>query len=139
MKEIEYFSYRKYFNKKKLEQQPFLCMHIFPTTFYTFQGRANFSTSSRPGWLSFPIILKIARMTSKQRPHQHFELLNFLDHPNNVLFITKGWMIKPKICGPGPTGPWAEYAPAFPTIVNEETFFIFYLFCFLIIYLLYII
>ena len=39
-------------------------------------------------------------------------------------------MIKPKICGPGPTDPWAEYAPAFPTIFNEETFLIFFLFFF---------
>ena len=38
------------------------------------RGVASFSTSSRPGWLSLPHILKIARMTSPHWPRQHFEL-----------------------------------------------------------------
>ena len=42
-------------------------------------------------------------------------------------------MIKSKISGSGPTGLCTGYAPAFPTIFNEETFFIFFLFFFLII------
>ena len=40
LKELEDFSYRKSFNKQKLEQQ-FFFMHIFPITFYTFQGRSQ--------------------------------------------------------------------------------------------------
>ena len=51
--------------------------------FYFCRGIASFFTSCRPGWLSFPHILKIARMTSLHWPHQHFELLSFLAHPNN--------------------------------------------------------
>ena len=39
-------------------------------------------TSCRPGWLSFPHILKIAWMT--HWPQQHLELLSFLPHPNNA-------------------------------------------------------
>ena len=35
-------------------------------------NRASSSTSCRPGWLSFPRILKIARLTSTHWPHQHF-------------------------------------------------------------------
>ena len=38
------------------------------------RGVASFSTSCRPGRLSFPYILKLARMTSMHWPHQHFEL-----------------------------------------------------------------
>ena len=41
------------------------------------RGVASFSTSSRPGWLSLPHILKIARMTSPHWPRQHFELNSF--------------------------------------------------------------
>ena len=41
------------------------------------RGVASFSTSSKPGWLSLPHILKIARMTSPHWPHQHFELKAF--------------------------------------------------------------
>ena len=43
-----------------------------------FRGVASFLTNCRPGWLSFPHILKIAHMTSTYWPHQHFELLRFL-------------------------------------------------------------
>ena len=38
------------------------------------RGVASFSTSSKPGRLSLPHILKIARMTSPRWPRQHFEL-----------------------------------------------------------------
>ena len=48
------------------------------------RGVANFSTSCKTGWLSFPHIMKIARMTSTHWPHQHFELLSFLAPPNNA-------------------------------------------------------
>ena len=58
------------------------------------RGVARFSTSCRPGWLSFPHILKNAHVTSTHRPHQHFELLSFLAHPNNALFNTSGRVIK---------------------------------------------
>ena len=50
------------------------------------RGVARFSTRCRPGWLSFPHILKNAHVSSTHRPHQHFELLSFLAHPNNALF-----------------------------------------------------
>ena len=46
-------------------------------TSLTFRDVASFLASCRPGWLSFPHILKIARMTSTHWPHQHFELLCF--------------------------------------------------------------
>ena len=58
------------------------------------RGVARFSTSCRPGWLSFPHILKNAHVTSTHWPHQHFELLSFLAHPNNALFNTSGRVIK---------------------------------------------
>ena len=38
--------------------------------------------------LNLPHILRIVRMTSIHWPHQHFELLSFLVHPNNAHFIT---------------------------------------------------
>ena len=78
-----------------------------------FRGVASFWTNYRPGWLSFPHILKIACITSTHWPHQHFELLGFLAYPNNAWFIKKGRVIKPKIWGPWSTGLWAGYAPAF--------------------------
>ena len=62
------------------------------------RGVATFSTIWRPGWLSFPHILKFARMTSTHWPHQHFELLSLLPHPSNALFSTSGKVIKPNIC-----------------------------------------
>ena len=49
-----------------------------------FRGVASFSTSCRPGRLSFPHILKIALMTSTHWPHQRFELLSFIVHPSNA-------------------------------------------------------
>ena len=58
------------------------------------RGVARFSTSCRPGWLSFPHILKNAHVTSTHWPHQHFELLSFLAHPNNALFNTSGRVIE---------------------------------------------
>ena len=54
------------------------CPGCLSHIFFPTRGIASFSTSCRPGWLSFPHILKIARMTSTHRPHQHFELLSFL-------------------------------------------------------------
>ena len=44
-------------------------------------GVASFSISSRPGWLSFPHILKVSRMINPRCAPQHFELLSFLAHP----------------------------------------------------------
>ena len=44
-------------------------------------GVASFSISSRPGWLSFPHILKVSRMINPPFAPQHFELLSFLAHP----------------------------------------------------------
>ena len=46
-------------------------------------------TSCRPVWLSFSHILKMARMTSRHWPQQHFELLSFLAHPtmHNLLQV----------------------------------------------------
>ena len=38
----------------------------------------------RHGWLSFPHFLIFAPMTNTHRPHQHFQLLSFLAHPNNA-------------------------------------------------------
>jgi len=48
------------------------------------RGVASFLTCCRPGWISFSHTLKIARMTMTHWPHQHFELLSFLAHPNNA-------------------------------------------------------
>ena len=59
------------------------------------KGVASFSTTWRPGWRSFPRILKIARMTSTHWPHQHFELLSFISHPNNDQWSSQ------KLVGPG--------------------------------------
>ena len=50
-------------------------------------SHCSFSTSCRPGWLSFPHnYTEIAHMTSTHWPHQHCELLSFLAQPNNTLF-----------------------------------------------------
>ena len=68
------------------------------------RGIASFSISCRPGWLSFPHILRIARITSTHWLHQHFELWSFLTHPKNAQFITNKRVIKPKICRP-----WVGY------------------------------
>ena len=45
-----------------------------------YRGVASFSTSCKPGWLSLPHILKIARMTiaSTHWLHQYFELFTKL-------------------------------------------------------------
>ena len=91
-------NFMKQFNKKQMLQP-------------LAKGVASFSTSCRPGWLSFSHILKTARMTSTHWP-QLTELLNFLAHSNNALFNTNGRVIKSKICRPGPTALWAGYAPA---------------------------
>ena len=85
---------------------------LLPKNTTRTRGVASFSTSCRPGRLSFTRILQIARMTSRHWPHQHFELLRFLAHPKNAkLFVASGKVIKPKICRPGPSGLWACYAP----------------------------
>ena len=52
--------------------------------FFLHQAGPYSQTCGRPGWLSFPHILKTARITSTHWPHQHFELLNFLAHPDNA-------------------------------------------------------
>ena len=49
-----------------------------------YRGVASFSTSCRPGWLSLPHILKIARMISTHWLQWHFELFSFLAHPSNA-------------------------------------------------------
>ena len=49
-----------------------------------YRGVASFSTSCRPGWLSLPHILKIARMISTHWLQRHFELFSFLAHPSNA-------------------------------------------------------
>ena len=83
------------------------CVIVFCRTIIhcVARGVASFSTSCRPGWLSFPQILKIVRMTSTHWPHQH------LVTPKTYNFFTSGRVIQPKICRPGPTGLWAGYAP----------------------------
>ena len=74
----------------------------------------NEDCSCRPGWLSVPHILKIARMTSTHWRHQTlWALKSFLAQANNTYFITSGRVIKPKICMSGPTGLWAGYTPDF--------------------------
>ena len=60
------------------------CIPFNYCKYTVFREVASFSTSCRPCWLVFWHILKIACMTSAQWPHQHFELLSFLAHPNNV-------------------------------------------------------
>ena len=50
----------------------------------TSRGVATFSTCCSPGWLHFHTSVKIAHMTNKHWPHQSFELLSFLAHPNNA-------------------------------------------------------
>ena len=52
--------------------------------FFPTRGVASFLTNCRPGWLSFPRILKITGMTSMHWPYQHFEFLSFLAQPNNM-------------------------------------------------------
>ena len=53
--------------------------------FFPTRGIASFSTGSRPGWLSFPHILKIACMTKYMHwPHQLFKLLIFLAQPDST-------------------------------------------------------
>ena len=49
----------------------------------TSRGVASFSTCCSPGWLHFHTSVKIAHMTNMHWPHQNFELLSFLAHPNN--------------------------------------------------------
>ena len=64
-------------------------------------GVASFSISTRPGWLSFPHILKIARMINPRCAPQHFELLSFLAHPTtHNLLPAVDWSNK-KFVGPG--------------------------------------
>ena len=58
-------------------------------TSLTYRDVASFSTSRRPGWLSFPHILKIARMTSTHWRHQHFELLCFFSSPQQLIIYCK--------------------------------------------------
>ena len=58
-------------------------------TSLTYRDIASFSTSCRPGWLSFPHILKIARMTRTHWPHQHFELLCFFSSPQQRIIYYK--------------------------------------------------
>ena len=82
------------------------------------RGIAIFSTSCRPGWLSFPHILKIAPMTSTHWPHQHQgcalrKLKGAQSHETvksrvaniwlkKLRFSSRPWalqsLIKPKIC-----------------------------------------
>ena len=57
----------------------FCCLHLSAN-----RGVTSFSTSCKPGWLSFPHIPKIALMARTHWPHQHFEPLSFLTHPNNA-------------------------------------------------------
>ena len=61
----------------------FTRFELLPKNTARTRGVASFSTSCRPGRLSFTRILQIARMTSRHLPHQDFELLSFLAHPNN--------------------------------------------------------
>ena len=75
------------------------------------RGIVSFSNSCKPDWLSFPHILKIARIHDWAQ--QHFEVLSFSAHLNNPQFITSGRVIKRKICRPRPTGLWAGYAPGY--------------------------
>ena len=64
---------------------------------FKYNGVASFSTSCRPGWLSFPHILKIARMTSTHWPHQR----SFSSTQQRIISYKPG-VIKPKIVvGPG--------------------------------------
>ena len=100
------------------------------------RGVASFSTSWRPGWLSFPIILEIAHMTSTQWPHQHFELLSFLAHPNNAYYYKR--LRDKKNCGPAglqvyalPTTlhfqpPWLLMRRLFYRVIISFTIIIFY-------------
>ena len=64
-------------------------LQIFPFTQHPFRVHAtlgvdSFSTSCRSCWISFPHILKTARMTSTHWPHQQFEVFSFLPHPDNT-------------------------------------------------------
>ena len=62
------------------------------------RGEASFSTRCRPGWQSFPNILKIAHMTSMHWPHQHFELR---DHPKMHHSLQAVEWLNKKFVGPG--------------------------------------
>ena len=62
-------------------KSPVCLSHIFFPT----RGIASFSTGCKPGWLSFPHILKIACMTKYMHwPHQLFKLLIFLAQPDST-------------------------------------------------------
>ena len=64
-------------------------------------GVASFSTSCRPGLLSFLRNLKIARMTSTHWSHQHFDLWSFLlNLTAHSLLLAVEWS-KQKLEGPG--------------------------------------
>ena len=64
-------------------------------------GVASFSTSCRPGLLSFLRNLKIARMTSTHWSHQHFDLWSFLlNLTAHRLLLAVEWS-KQKLEGPG--------------------------------------
>ena len=67
------------------------CPGCLSHIFFPTRGIASFSTGCRPGWLSFPHILKIARMTSTHWPHQHFELLSFLAQARQHVIYYKRW------------------------------------------------
>ena len=60
------------------------CAPAIETIIIEIRGVASLSNSRRPGGLSCTHIVKIARMTSTHGPHQHYELLSFLAHPNNA-------------------------------------------------------
>ena len=67
--------------------------------FYSTLERTSFSSSS--GRLSFPHILKIARMTSMHWPHLHFELLRFLVYPTTHNLLPGAEWSNQNFVGPG--------------------------------------
>ena len=90
-----------------LERYLLHCVIVFCRTIIhcVVRGVASFSTSCRPGWLSFPHILKIVRMTSTHWSHQH------LLTPTTYNFLQAVEWSNQEFVGPGPRCLWAGYAP----------------------------
>ena len=65
------------------------------------RGVASFSTSCRPGWLSFLRNLTIARMTSTHWSHQHFDVWSFLLNLTAHSLLQAVEWSKQKLVGPG--------------------------------------
>ena len=67
------------------------CAHRYPVPQSPHQGEglSQLFDYFRPGWLSFPHILKTARMTSTHWPRQHFWALKLFSSPQQRIIYCK--------------------------------------------------